>query len=449
MKAIIVGAGEVGVNIAQHLAHEGQDVVIIDLDEAKLRHINETLDIQTIVGSGSYPDVLAKAGCDHADMLVAVTDSDEINMVACQMGYSLFDVPMKIARVENRSYLSVTHNRIYTPENMPVDMIISPEMEVADTMLRNMTVPSAFDTYLFGDDQILLVGLNVGDDASILNVPFRKMQNKLNIPFRAVAIFRGGRLIVPHSSDHLEQGDELYFICESSKVEESVARLGVEMKPIRNVFVIGGGGIGYDLCRRLEQLNISTRVLEYNKERAQFLAENLQKTTVLYGDALDHDLLLQENIGEMDVVLAVTSNDSTNILASISAGQLGAKSVTTMINGADFLRLSDRLKLETVVSPRYITASRIVHFTRRGHVMSLHTLHEGEAEVSEVKISNESPLVGMSMADLKLPDGILVPAIYSEDRGIILSGDDKIIHAGDRAVIFSTAEQIQAVAKLV
>jgi trk system potassium uptake protein TrkA len=449
MKAIIVGAGEVGINIAQHLAHESQDVVVIDVDESKLQHISETLDIQTIKGSGSYPDILAKAGADSADMLIAVTDSDEINMVACQMGYSLFDVPMKIARVENRSYLSVTHNRIYTPENMPIDMIISPEMEVADTMLRNMTVPHAFDTYLFAEDQILLIGLNVGDDASILNVPFRKMQSKLNLPFRAIAIFRDGRMIVPHGSDHLEAGDELYFICESNKIEESVALLGIEMKPIRNVFVIGGGGIGYDICRRLEQLEISARVLEYSEERAQFLAENLQKTTVLYGDALDHELLLQENIGEMDVVLAVTSNDATNILASISASQLGAKSVTTMINGVDFLRLSDRLKLETVVSPRYITASRIVHFTRRGHVISLHTLHEGESEVSEVKISNESPLVGMNMSDLKLPEGILVPAVVSKDRGVILSGDDKAIHAGDSAIIFSTAEQIHTVAELI
>lgn len=448
MKAIVVGAGEVGINVTQHLVQEAQDVVVIDTDESKLQQISETLDVQTVCGSGSYPDILAKAGCAEADMILAVSDSDEINMVTCQMAYSLFDVPMKIARIENRPYLSVTRNRVYTPENMPVDMVISPELEVADTILRNMTVPGAFDTYLFAEDKVMMIGLNVGREASILNVPFRKMWEKLDIPFRPIAIFRDGRLIIPHGSDHLEEGDELYLICPSDRVNESIGRLGLEMKPIKDVFIIGGGGIGYDLCTRLEQLGIRTRLLEYNKDRAHFLAENLHDTTVLYGDALDHDLLLQENIGGMDVVLAVTDSDSTNILASISASQLGAPSVVTLINGVDFLRLADKLQLDMVISPRYITASQVIHFTRRGHAMALHTLHDGEAEVSEIKISKQSPLVGASMADLKLPEEVLIPAVYSPDRGVILAGEDQTIHVGDRVIVASPSSKINAVARL-
>ena len=449
MKAIIVGAGDVGLNIANHLATEGQDVVIIDLDETKLQQINETVDIQTVCGSGSYPDVLAKAGCEHADMLIAVTDSDEINMVTCQMGHSLFDVKIKIARVENRSYLGSTKNKVYTPENLPIDMIISPELEISDTILRTMAVPGSFDTYLFADDNIILVGMNVASDVSIIDVQFRALQNKLELPFRVVAIFRDGRLIIPQGSDHLEAGDELYFICHSSKIEESISHLGLEIKPIKDVFVIGGSGIGYNLCQRLEKMNISTRVLEYNKERANFLAENLQKTTVLHGDALDHELLIQENIGQMDAVLAVTSSDSKNMLASISADQLGAKSVITIINGADFIRLSDMLKLDIVISPRYVTASKVIHFTRSGDVVNLHTIHEDKAEISEITLSNESPLIGMNMLDLKLPEGILIPAIYSKDRGIIFSGENSTIHAGDRIIILYSTENINDIAKLV
>lgn len=447
MKAVVIGAGEVGLNIARHLVAEEHDVVVIDSDPINLRKVGEALDVQTIEGMGSHPTVLEQAGCAEADMLIAVTRSDEINMIACQMAYSLYHVPLKIARVRDASYLSVTNHGVYTPENMPVDVIISPEREVANAIVRTLEIPGAFDAAYFAGGLIAMVGVRVGPSCVLLNTPFRKVMAGLMFPMVAVAIVRAGRLIVPYGSDHLEPGDELYFLAHREDVSKFMSLLGFDDYEAKRAFVIGGGNIGYGVCRRLEDMGLAVKVLERNRERAEYLADVLNNTVVLHGDALDRDLLEQEAMKDMDVVVCATSDDAANALSSILAKQMGAKSVITLAIQQSFLDLGSSLGLDKIISPREITASRILQHTRRGQVQSLHSIHGGIGEIIEVQVHAESPLSGKRIADVGLPEGVIVGALIRTDGSIDIPSAQTKIAMGDTAIIFSAAGTVTYVEK--
>jgi trk system potassium uptake protein TrkA len=447
MKAVVIGAGEVGLNIARHLVQENQDVVLVDNDPEKLSLVSEMLDVQTVVGFGSHPDVLEAAGCENAAMLIAVTHSDEVNMVACQMAYSLFNVPLKIARVRQTAYLEVTKHRLYTRDHMPVDVIISPEVEVANSIIRTMTVPGAFDAEFFGDGRVAIIGTWVLGESPLLGQTLHTLQNEQKLPFVIGGIFRGERLIVPDMQDHLEEDDEIFFICRREDTEESMQLLGHMDSTPSKVFVVGGGGIGLHIVQRLEKMGISPRVLERDSARAAFLADTLNDTTVLHGDALDRKLLVEENIQNMDVVVAVTSDDATNILFSTLVAEYGVKNIITLVNQSNFISMVENLGLDTVISPREITASRILQYIRRGHILSLHSVKDGKAEIIEAEATAASPIVGVPLRELNLPDGIRLGAIVSGAE-VMIPRDDVIIHAGDRVVLFCASAQIHAVEAL-
>ncbi|MBI1362835.1 MAG: Trk system potassium transporter TrkA [Proteobacteria bacterium] len=446
MKAVVIGAGEVGLNIARHLVMENQDVVLVDNDPAKLAAVGEVLDVQTIEGFGSHPDVLEAAGCENAAMLIAVTHSDEVNMVACQMAYSLFNVPLKIARVRQPAYLEVTKHRLYTRDHMPVDVIISPEVEVANAIIRTMTVPGAFDAEFFGNGRVAVIGTWVTAEASLIGKPLFRMHEE-KLPFTVAGIFRGERLIVPDGQDHLELDDEVFIICRREDTEEAMQMLGHMEGTPKDVFIIGGGGIGHHILQKMEKMGITARVLERDSERAAFLADTLHRTTVLHGDALDRKLLMEENIQDMDAVVAVTSDDATNILSSKLVSEMGVNNVITLVNQSNFISMVESLGVETVISPREITASRILQYIRRGHILSLHSIKDGKAEVIEAEATPASPIVGVPIRELSLPAGIILGAVISGSQ-VTIPRDGDIIHAGDRVVLFCANTHIHTVESL-
>lgn len=448
MKVIVVGAGEVGLNIARHLVNEDQDVVVIDQDPESIRYISDQLDVQTICGFGSHPDVLEEAGCDSASMLIAVTNSDEVNMVACQIAYSLFNVPTKIARVRDSAYLSIVRHRFYTREHMPVDVIISPEQEVAKAVLRTIAVPGAFDAETFADERMHFIGVRMTTESKVYRVPFVEYPQHFGDYIRIMAIYRKGRLIVPTEYDHIEKDDEVHFLCATEDTQRCMDLLGFETKLNRRALVIGGGNIGLKVASTLEQSSVNTRVLERNAERAHVLAEQLTRATVLQGDAMDRTLLQQENIQDMDVVVALTQDDATNILSSLQAQQFNAKNVITLVNRSSFMPIIQPLGLDKMISPREVTASKILQYVRRGNIVALHTVHEGDSEVLEVEVSTHSSIAGTSIQNIKLPEGAMIGGVFNRD-GVKMVTKDLVVHAGDRLVIFASTDVIHQVEGLI
>lgn len=399
MKTIIIGAGEVGRSIAQYLVQDQHPVVVIDQDAALLAKINEELDVQTVHGCGSHPDILMAAGADKAEMLIAVSPVDEVNMVACQMAYSLFQVPKKIARVREPAYLQLTNTRVYSPSHLPVDVIISPELEVAEAMARALKVPGAFEVFEFPHTDVMLTGIGVQIKHP---VPLSQWSKMLPPP---LAIERHGRLIIPNEADHLEPEDDVFFLMMEKDVPAVLTALGHQAQPLENIMLLGGGNVGYNLAKQLETQVKHLRLLEFNEERAAFLAENLTRTTVLQGDALNRTLLMQENIAKMDAVMCVTSDDSVNLLATVQAKQFHVPHIYTLLHSAASLPLADNMALDKVISPRDITVSRILQHIRRGAISAVYTLANGAGEVLALTVANGAKLAGQKLQNIQLPTG--------------------------------------------
>lgn len=447
MKVILLGADVVGRSIARHLLKEGHSVVMIDDNPQDLARAADTLDVQTLFGLGSRPALLETAGARDADILIAVTKLDEVNMVACQMAYSIYDIPRKIARVRDASYLALTGSHVYTNNNMPVDVIVSPEVEVAQAILRATFVPGSFDAYSFDDGHLQMVGTHVGKGCTLLHQKLEEWDYE-KVPMKILAIYRRDRLIVPTSQDHLEEGDEIFILARQLDVAECMAQLGSASEPVKNVFVIGGGNVGLHIAEVLERLNINARVLEFDVNRAAFLAERLHKVTVLQGDALDSALLEEENIEEADIVLCVTSNDQTNILASILAQQFGVQHVITLLNNDGIMPIVDGVGLKNVIAPQQITVSQVLQSLRRENIINIHTVRDGAAEVLEIEIQPESPLLGGVVGGINLPSGCQFGAVIKANGRVMLNEIYENLQVHDRVVLFVTNEKIKAVEKL-
>lgn len=441
MRIIIVGAGEVGTNLARSFLNEGQDVVIIDNDPEKLAAVTELMDVQALQGHGSHPNVLEAAGAEKCSMLVAVTSSDEVNMVACQIAYSIFGVETKVARVRDEAYRRVTADRLYNQEHMPIDVTISPGLEVANMITRTLTVPGAFEVEDYLNGKLQMVGVRAKAGAPCLGRNLCDIEKKYPAT-RIAALFRGERLLIPGPDDHIEKDDDVFLVSMRQDMPELMSYLGHEEKKNKDVFIVGGGHIGFNLCRNLEIMGFRPKVLEADKSRAEWLANSLSLTTVLHGDALDKTILEQELISQMGAVVAVTSDDATNVLSSRLINEMGGENVITLVNKASFVPLVSSLGLEKVISPGDITSSRILKHLRVGQVHSIHSLKDGQGEVLEAKISAESPLSGVHLKDLELPAGIRLCAVMSKNEAIAMD-EDTLIHAGDTVILVARDNQIQ------
>ena len=450
MKVIVCGAGQVGFNIARHLALENNDVTVIDQSPESIRRISDTLDANGVVGHASHPEVLEQAGISDADMIIAVTYADEVNMVACQVAHSLFDVPTKIARVRQQSYLAPIWANLFSRDHMPIDVIISPEIEVARAVSRRLQVPGAFEMIPLVDDRVKLIGVRCQDDCPLVNTPLRQLTQlfpELNIVI--VGLMRDGKAIVPSSDDQMLPGDEAYFVVDSDQVARAMAAFGHEETEARRLLIFGGGNIGLFLAQEIERDHewVKAKIIETDRDRAEQIASELERTTVIQGDVLDPEILEEAAVGVTETVVAVTNDDETNILASLLAKRYGCKRAITLINSGTYEPLISSLEIDVAVSPRNITVSTILQHVRRGRIHSVHTLREGFGELIEAEALETSELVGKPLRDVKLPAGVLLGAIVRDGEMICPKGST-IVQAKDRVVLFATSEVIRKVEKM-
>ncbi|MBT3915417.1 MAG: Trk system potassium transporter TrkA [Rhodospirillaceae bacterium] len=450
MKVIICGAGQVGFNIARYLAQEDNEVTVIDQSAELTRKISDTLDVKAIHGLASHPNVLAQAGAADADMLIAVTQADEVNMVACQVAHSLFEVTTKIARIRQQGYLEDKWANLYSRDHMPIDVVISPELEVARAVARRLRVPGAFDMISLVDDKVKLTGVRCGDDCPIVNTPLRQLTQlfpDLNITI--VGIARDNTPIIPSADDHMLPGDEVYFVADSTHIERAMAVFGHEESEARRMVIFGGGNIGEFLAGEIEtnHPSVNLKVVENDKSRAELVARSLKRSVVLQGSVLDTEILEEANVASAEAVVAVTNDDETNILASLLAKRMGSQRAITLINSATYLPLTPSLGIDVVVSPRNITVSTILQHVRRGRIHSVHTIRDGFGEIIEAEAMETSGLVGVPLKDTELPDKVLVGAIVREDE-VIVPRSDTVIQVNDRVVLFAAAEAVREVEKM-
>ncbi|MEJ2314459.1 MAG: Trk system potassium transporter TrkA, partial [Nitrospirota bacterium] len=401
MLAIIVGAGEVGFQIAKFLMMEAIDVVVIDKDPKKLERVSEALDVATIEADGASPSVMKEAGAEKADILLAVTDSDETNMITCMVAKAMFDIPRKIARIRNPEYYR--NKTLLSPENLDIDPAISPEYEVAKAIIRLIETPFAIDVEEFEDGLVKVIGHKVAEGSALAGKKLSRLTASTDQKKFLVGIIdRAETTIIPTGEDRIKEGDVIYLPVKKWEVGDALSFLGVTSKPARKLMIVGGGRIGHYIASALED-RASVKIIENDFERSKYLSKTLSKCTVLNGDGSDQNLLLEENVGDMDVFAAVTNNEELNIMASLLAKRLGSRKTITLVNRTDYVSLALGLGLEAVMSPRLITASSILKFIRRGDILSLTAVAEERAEVLEARIGAGSALIGKSLAEAKLP----------------------------------------------
>ncbi len=448
MKIIILGAGQVGGTLAEQLADENFDITLVDIDAERLRELRDRLDIQTVEGMASHPDVLRRAGADDAEMLIAVTNSDEVNMVACQVSHSLFRTPTKIARVRANAY----HGRegFFSREHMPIDVLINPEEVVTDQIELLLEFPGALQVLDFADGRVQLVAVRAVEGGPLVHHQLKALREHMpNVPSRVAAIFRRGRAVPPDGSTVIEDGDEVFFIAARRHIPAVMAELGRMEKSYKRVVIAGGGNIGSRLAANIES-RYFTKVIERSPSRCLQMSEHLQRAVVLNGDATDKELLLDENIEETDVFCALTNDDEANIMSSMLAKQLGASRVMTLIGKPAYVDLVQGGEIDIAISPQQATISTLLTHVRRGDVVRAHRLRRGAAEAIEAIAhgdSSTSRVVGRRAADLALPQGCTVGAVVRGEEALLT--DDVVIEPDDHVILFLTdKDRIRGVEKL-
>ena len=450
MKVIICGAGQVGWQIARHLSGEKNDVTVVDSNPDLVRRATDTLDVQGIAGFASYPDVLERAGARDADMVIAATYSDEVNMVTCQVAHSVFAVPRKIARLRAQSYLTAIYSDLYRRDHMPIDVVISPEREVAEAALRRLAAPAAFDTQSFLEGQAQLVGINLGEDCPVLNTPLRQLTDLFST-LRAivVGIRRKGKLFAPEPGDQLFAEDQVYVFAHSEDLNRTLEIFGKTSRKQERVVIVGGGNVGLAVASALEKRTerIRAKVIEKNRPIAEKAADALERTIVLHGDGLNMELLAEAGIERADAVLAVTDDDKVNILASVRAKAAGCPMAICLVNDPTLVPLLASLKIDAYINPRATTVSSILRHIRHGRVRGVYSVGDAEAEVIEAQVLSTSPIAGQTIADIDFPEGVLVGAISKDGKVIKPTGATKI-EEGDVIAIFAMAPDVPEVERL-
>jgi len=436
MKIIILGASQVGMSVAEVLASEANDITIVDRHSEQLRILQDHLDIRTVLGQASHPDVLKKAGAEDADLILAVTNSDETNMIACQVAYTLFHTPTKIARVRAVEYLN--HPELFCQEALPVDVLISPEQLVTDSIQRLIETPGALQVLDFADGRVRLVAVKAFYGGPLVGHALREMPQRMpGIDTRVAAVFRHGRAIVPEGDTVIEADDEVFFIAASEHIHAVMGELRKLDKPVRRVILAGGGNIGRRLAKGLES-NYNVKIIEHSIDGARALSEALDNTIVLQGDAADEDLLREENIDTTDVFCAVTNDDQINILSAMLAKRMGARKVMSLINRSAYVDLVQSGIIDIAISPQQTTISSLLAHVRRGDVVVAHSLRRGAAEAIEAVAhgdSRTSKVVGRTVEQIKLPPGTTIDAVVRGDK-VIIAHHDTRIEADDHVILF-------------
>ncbi len=450
MKVIICGAGQVGWQIARHLSGEKNDVTVIDSNPDLVSRATDTLDVQGLAGFASYPDVLDRAGARDADMIIAATHSDEVNMVVCQVAHSVFAIGRKIARLRSQSYLDAIYSDLYRRDHMPIDVVISPEREVAEAALQRLNAPAAFDTETFMEGKAQLMGLRLGEDCPVLNTPLRQL-NDLFSTLRVVvlAVRRKGRLFAPESGDQLFAGDECYVFAPVEDIPRTLEVFGKSDTKQERIVIVGGGNIGLGVARTLEKngSRIKAKIIEKSRKCAELAADALERTIVLNGDGMDSALLHEAGISRADAVLAVTDDDKTNMLVAVRAKAAGCPMAISLINDPTLQPLLDPLGIDAFINPRATTVSSILRHIRHGRVRGVYSIGDAEAEVIEAEVMSTSNIAGLTIRDIDFPEGVLVGGVRKGDE-IVKPSAKLRIDAGDVIVLFAMAGDVPQVEQL-
>jgi len=451
MNVLILGAGEVGFHIAQRLASEGNNVSVIDNDAARLQRVADTMDVKTILGYATHPSTLAQAGAENAELLIAATTNDETNMLACQVAHSLFKVTTKMARIRETDY--VNHPKLFGRDELPIDLIISPENEAAKSIIKRFQISSAVDAQEFAGGKVQLLGMRIPPKGHLAGVALSELHEVLGDLRTYVVAHEHNRLWrVPKPETVLLAGDSIYLAVAGHDVDrllECMATEGGEEKRSaqRNVLIVGGGHVGYIVAQQLEKLGTSVKLIEHNPMRAEWLAEHLDRTVVIHGDALDRQLLEEEAIDTIDDFLALTNDDETNILGSLIAKKYKVPHIVTLVNRAIYSDLMREMGLEITVSPRLTTASAILRHVRKGRIFGLSSLGDGTLEVLEAEALKTSAILDTPLSELKLPENTAIGAIIRGDEVIIPDGDSRI-EPNDHVLLITQGTALREVEKL-
>ncbi len=450
MKVIICGAGQVGWQIARHLSGERNDVTVVDNNPDLVRRATDTLDVQGVAGFASYPDVLERAGARDADMIIAATHSDEVNMVTCQVAHSVFAIRRKIARLRAQSYLDAIYSDLYRRDHLPIDVVISPEKEVAEAALQRLAAPAAFDTESFLDGKAQLLGINIDADCPVVNTPLRQLTDLFST-LRAivVGIRREGTLFVPAAGDQIFVGDECYVFTDTTDLTRTLEIFGKTNAKQERIVIIGGGNVGLAVARALEARvdRVRVRVIEKSRPCAERAADALERTIVLHGDGLDVALLEEANVGTADAVLAVTDDDKTNLLAAVRAKAMGCRMAICLTNDPSLVPLMGPLDIDAYINPRATTVSSILRHIRHGRVRGVYSIGDAEAEVIEAQVLSTSPIAGQRIRDIAFPEGVLVGAVMKAGKVVKPTGALRL-EEGDVIALFAMATDVPEVERL-
>lgn len=436
MKIIILGAGQVGSSLANNLASEANDITVVDTDGKRLQELQDRLDLRTVTGRGSHPDVLQRAGAEDADMIIAVTNSDETNMVACQVAFTLFHTPTKIARVRAQEYLLFPE--LFNQDSIPIDVMISPEQLVTDYIYRLIQHPGALQVLDFSGGRVQLVAVRAYYGGLLVGHELRTLRDHMpGVQTRVAAIYRRGKAINPEGNTVIEADDEVFFIAATKDIRAVMSELRKLDKPVKRVIIAGGGNIGKRLAAALEG-QYQVKLIDHNTKRTISISEELDHTIVLQGDAADEELLLEENIEDTDVFCALTNDDEANILSAMLAKRLGAKKVMALINRAAYVDLVESGDIDIAISPPQATIGSLLAHVRRGDVVMVHSLRRGAAEAIEAIAHGDqysSRVVGRAIEDIKLPKGTTIGAIVRGDE-VLIAHHDTVIEAEDHVLLF-------------
>jgi len=448
MNIIICGAGRVGYTIAKLLSEQNHSITVIDQSSDDIQKINDSLDVKSIVGKATYPSVLEKANAKEADMIIAVTKNDEINMLICQIAYSVFNISKKIARIRSQNYLDPKFSKIYNKENLPIDVIISPEIEIAKSLLRKLEAPGALDNVTFAQDKIRLLEIFINENCPLIDIALNEITKKFpKLKANILGVIRNEKFIILKKNDIIKKKDKAYVIINSDQMALTLAAFGHDEKVSSKILIIGGGNIGFNLAKNIEESFDSARIkiIEKNKERAEFIANELNNSIIINGDALDEDVLAEANLDEVETVLALTNDDENNLMVSVLVEKFSKdKRTMALINKPNYALLQSSLKIDDLIDPRMNTVSSILKHVHKGTIQTAYTLLNGEYEVIEAEIIESSELINKKLNESDLPDEIRIGAILRNDE-VIIPRSNFVFNQDDLVVFLAKRDQISLV----
>ena len=448
MNIIICGAGRVGFTIAKQLTEQNHSITIIDQSSEDIQKINDSLDVKAIVGKATMPSVLEKAHNDETDMIIAVTKNDETNMLICQIAYSLFKIPKKIARIRTQDYLNPRFEKIYNKENLPIDVIISPELEIAKSIQRKLEAPGALDNVPFADNKIRLLEILIDEKCPIVNIQLNELTKKFpKLNANILGVVRNEKFIFLKKNDLMKKDDKAYVIINSSQMKETLSAFGHNEKISNKILIIGGGNIGFNLAKNIEQSFDEARIkiIEKDKNRAEFIANELNNTLVINGDGLDEDILTEVNLEEVETVIALTNDDEDNLMVSVLVEKFSKdKRTMALINKPNYSLLQTSLKIDDMIDPRMTTVSSILKHVHKGTIETAYTILNGEYEVIEAEIIETSELINKELKNSNLPDGIRIGAVLRKDE-IIIPRLSFVFQKKDIVVFLAKRDQLPVV----